>query len=64
MAAGGYNLLPACIEELRPPPPPPRPAQRRAALRLMDQMLRSTLLQVLFSTPTHVLLVRSLPYPA
>ena len=45
VAAGSYNLLPSCIEELRPPEVPP-PAQRRAALRLMDQILRTTLLQV------------------
>ena len=37
--------MPACIEELRPPAVPP-PAERRAALRLMDQILRTTLLQV------------------
>ena len=43
--SGTYALLPASIEELRPPPPPP-PAERRAALRLMDQILRTTLLQV------------------
>ncbi|EIE23245.1 hypothetical protein COCSUDRAFT_63601 [Coccomyxa subellipsoidea C-169] len=36
--------VPTALEELRPPPAPP-PAVRRARLRLMDQILRSTLLQ-------------------
>ncbi|KAK9903582.1 hypothetical protein WJX75_009266 [Coccomyxa subellipsoidea] len=44
LQTGDYALLPSCIEELRPPPAPP-PAVRRARLRLMDQILRSTLLQ-------------------
>lgn len=44
LESGGYRSLPAAIEELRPAPPP-APAARAAALRLMDQMLRSRLLQ-------------------
>ena len=46
LEGGGYRSLPAAIEELRPAPPP-SPAARAAALRLMDQMLRSRLLQVI-----------------
>ncbi|CAL8465259.1 g4794 [Coccomyxa elongata] len=44
LQTGDYALLPSCIEELCPPPAPP-PAVRRSRLRLMDQILRSTLLQ-------------------
>ncbi len=42
---GSYPLLPATISELRPPPPP-KPSERAAALRLMDQHIRTQLLQV------------------
>ena len=45
LETGGYRSLPAAIEQLRPAPPPPA-AERAAALRLMDQMLRARLLQV------------------
>ena len=45
LEGGGYRSLPAAIEELQPAAPPAPPA-RAAALRLMDQMLRSRLLQV------------------
>ena len=45
LETGGYRSLPAAIEQLRPAPPPPS-AERAAALRLMDQMLRARLLQV------------------
>eukprot|EP00884_Botryococcus_braunii_P008502 jgi/Botrbrau1/17653/Bobra.0166s0081.1 len=44
LQSGGYNLLPECIADLRPPAVPPAP-QRRAAVRHMDQLLRSKLLQ-------------------
>jgi mediator of RNA polymerase II transcription subunit 14 len=45
LETGGYRRLPAAIEQLRPAPLPPA-AERAAALRLMDQMMRSRLLQV------------------
>ncbi|BDA50233.1 probable mediator of RNA polymerase II transcription subunit 14 at N-terminal half [Coccomyxa sp. Obi] len=44
LQTGDYALLPSCIEELCPPSSP-SPAVRRSRLRLMDQILRSTLLQ-------------------
>lgn len=42
---GGYRLLPLAIEEVRPAPTPPA-AARAAAMRLMDRLLRTHLLQV------------------
>ena len=44
--AGTYRVLPSCIEELAGPPEPPLPAQQAATMRLMDHILRVTLLQV------------------
>lgn len=45
LESGSYPLLPATIEELRPKPPP-KLAERAAALRLMDQHIRTQLLKV------------------
>ncbi|KAK9826373.1 hypothetical protein WJX81_004551 [Elliptochloris bilobata] len=53
LLTGGYQLLPAVIEELRPPALPP-PARRRAAVRLMDQLLRARLLQEALPGGVHV----------
>ena len=44
LETGSYPLLPALISELRPPPPP-KPSKRADALRLMDQHIRTQLLQ-------------------
>ena len=44
--AGTYRVLPSCIEDLAGPPEPPPPAQQAATMRLMDHILRVTLLQV------------------
>ena len=40
-------MLPSCIEDLAGPPEAPPPAQQAATRRLMDHILRVTLLQVL-----------------
>lgn len=45
LETGGYRSMPAAIEDLRPAAVP-APAERAAALRLVDQMLRARLLQV------------------
>ena len=45
LETGSYPLLPAAISELRPAPPP-KPSERAEALRLMDQHIRTQLLQV------------------
>ena len=45
LETGSYPLLPDIIAELRPPPAP-KPSERAAALRLMDQRIRTELLQV------------------
>ena len=47
LCAGTYGVLPSCIEDLAGPPEPPPPAQQAATLRLMDHILRVTLLQVI-----------------
>ena len=47
---GGYRLLPLSIEEQRPSPAPPV-AKRAAAMRLMDRVLRTRLLQVCAPAP-------------
>ena len=39
-------MLPSCIEDLAGPPEAPPPAQQAATRRLMDHILRVTLLQV------------------
>ena len=39
-------MLPFCIEDLSGPPEAPLPAQQAATRRLMDHILRVTLLQV------------------
>ena len=44
--AGDYRVLPSCIEDLAGSPDPPPPAQQAATMRLMDHILRVTLLQV------------------
>jgi hypothetical protein len=44
LETGSYPLLPALISDLRPPPPP-KPSGRADALRLMDQHIRTQLLQ-------------------
>ena len=44
LETGSYPLLPALISDLRPPPPP-KPSERADALRLMDQHIRTQLLQ-------------------
>ena len=45
LECGNYPLLPAVIEDLRPPPLP-RLEERTIALRLMDHHIRAQLLEV------------------
>lgn len=47
-------MLPSCIEDLAGPPEAPPPAKQAATLRLMDHILRVTLLQVASSTAVHI----------